>query len=282
MSTPDSSTPEAVAAPSVAEPAAAPVAEPVAEPAAAPAPQTAPEAAVEMTPAACAKLLKERFPALFDGPARPLKLRIQADIKERAPGLFTRPVLSAFLRRHTGSTAYLVALTQAAHRFDLDGQPAGEITAEHRAAAQEELDRRRALHQERRAQEAKQQREQQAQEARQAREQRAQQDEAHTLAEQQRRNRAYLLRDFEQTTLTRANFCTLKGVDEAKLDLLLDVARKERAEWLASRPATPPAEAGARPPRDAQRPGPRRDGRPPRREDGDRGPRRERDRPPRG
>ena len=181
------------------------------------------------------------------------------------PGVFSRATLSAFLRRHTGGTAYLVALTQAEHRFDLDGQPAGEIAAEHRAAAQEELDRRRALHQERRAQEAKQQREQRAQETRQAREQRAQQDEARALAEQQRRNRAHLLRDFEQTTLTRANFCTLKGVDEAKLDLLLDVARKERAEWQASRPPMPPAhDAAARP---------RRDSRPPRRE---------RDRPPRG
>ena len=265
MSTPDSSTPEEVAAPSVVEPVAAPVTEPVAESAATPAPQAETAAPAEMTPAACARLLKERFPALFDGPVRPLKLRIQADIKERAPGLFTRPVLSAFLRRHTGGTAYLVALTQAEHRFDLDGQPAGEIAAEHRAAAQEELDRRRALHQERRAQEAKQQREQRAQETRQAREQRAQQDEARALAEQQRRNRAHLLRDFEQTTLTRANFCTLKGVDEAKLDLLLDVARKERAEWQASRPPMPPAhDAAARP---------RRDSRPPRRE---------RDRPPRG
>ncbi|MGR6804844.1 ProQ/FINO family protein [Sphaerotilus natans] len=123
--------------------------------AAAPSPAKTPD----MSPAECARQLRERFPALFDGPARPLKLRIQADIKERAPGVFSRATLSAFLRRHTNSTAYLVALTKAASRTDLDGQPAGDISDEHRTVAQQELDRRRALHQERRAQEAKQQRE---------------------------------------------------------------------------------------------------------------------------
>ena len=125
----------------------------VEETAAAPSPAKTPD----MSPAECARQLRERFPALFDGPARPLKLRIQADIKERAPGVFSRATLSAFLRRHTNSTAYLVALTKAASRTDLDGQPAGDISDEHRTVAQQELDRRRALHQERRAQEAKQQ-----------------------------------------------------------------------------------------------------------------------------
>ncbi|MFO1062221.1 MAG: hypothetical protein U1E53_35270, partial [Dongiaceae bacterium] len=52
--------------------------------AAAPSPAKTPD----MSPAECARQLRERFPALFDGPARPLKLRIQADIKERAPGVF--------------------------------------------------------------------------------------------------------------------------------------------------------------------------------------------------
>ena len=127
----------------------------VEETAAAPSPAKTPD----MSPAECARQLRERFPALFDGPARPLKLRIQADIKERAPGVFSRATLSAFLRRHTNTTAYLVALTKAASRTDLDGQPAGDISDEHRTVAQQELDRRRALHQERRAQEAKQQRE---------------------------------------------------------------------------------------------------------------------------
>ena len=73
-----------------------------------------------MTPAECASKLKELFPALFgaDKPL-PLKLRIQADIQERAPGVFTKAVLSAFLRRYTGNHAYLVGLTKATQRFEI-------------------------------------------------------------------------------------------------------------------------------------------------------------------
>ena len=124
--------------------------------------------------------------------AKPLKLRIQADIQARAPGEFSKAQLSQFLRRHTGSTTYLVGITQAKTRFDLDGQPADEITDEHRSVAREELVRRRGLQQERQA-----------------------------LEDQQRRNRAQLLYDFERTTLTEGNFCALKGVSAEELPGLL-------------------------------------------------------------
>lgn len=159
--------------------------------------------------------LKALFPALFTGKPKPVKLRIQADIQERAPGKFTKAQLSAFLRRHTGGTGYLIALTQAKTRFDLDGQPAGEITEEHLAAAREELARRKGVQQERQQ-----------------------------LEVQQRRNRAQLLWDFERTTLTEANFCVLKGLSVEELPGLLEIARKERAE-------APPQE----PRRDDRRPG---------------------------
>jgi sRNA-binding protein len=100
-----------------------------------------------MSPAQTAAELAQRFPALFggDGPPKPLKLRIQADIQQRAPGVFTRKTLSPFLHRHTTSTPYLKALVASADRFDLDGQPAGVVADEHRQAAQVELERRRAL-----------------------------------------------------------------------------------------------------------------------------------------
>ena len=81
----------------------------------------------------------------------PVKLRIHTDIQQRAPGVFTRKSLSMFLHRHTTSTAYIKALLAASTRFDLDGQPAGEIAEEHRAAAVTELDRRKAIVQEKRA-----------------------------------------------------------------------------------------------------------------------------------
>jgi sRNA-binding protein len=104
------------------------------------------------TPAQCAAKLAEAFPALFAAPEgpRPIKLRIQADIQQRLPGLFNRRLLSVVLGRHTTTTAYLKALVQGSQRLDLDGQPAGEISDEHRNAAREELDRRRQIVQARR------------------------------------------------------------------------------------------------------------------------------------
>jgi sRNA-binding protein len=162
-----------------------------------------------MTPADCAVELKQRFPALFNGAFKPLKLRIQADIQERAPGVFTKPVLSAFFRRHTGSTGYLIAITKSPHRFDLDGNPSGEVSEEHRQAAADELARRRANHQAREA-----------------------------LVEDARRKRAELLRAFETTTLTPTNFCALKGIEPQALDALLETARKEAQERPHRAPPT--------------------------------------------
>jgi len=197
-------------------------------------PATAAPAAPEMSPAACAAKLKALFPALFGGSSfKPLKLRVQADIQERAPGQFSKAQLSAFLRRFTGNTGYLIALSKAAHRFDLDGQAAGELSDEHRTAAREELSRRRNLQQERMAGEQAER----------------------ELALAQRRNRAGLLYDFERTTLTLPNFCVLKGVTAEELPGLLDIARAERAE----EPARPPREL--REPRQAPRGGPRADSR---------------------
>lgn len=100
-----------------------------------------------MSPAACGARLTELFPALFgtDGPPKPIKLRIHVDLQARAPGVFTRRVLGPFFARYTTSNAYLKALSTATQRFDLDGQPAGEVTEEHRAAALTELARRREI-----------------------------------------------------------------------------------------------------------------------------------------
>ncbi len=185
--------------------------------------------------AATAAQLKQLFPGLFTGPPKPIKLRIQNDIQERAPGVFSKQALSAFFRRYTGSTSYLIAVTRAKERFDLDGQPSGELSEEHRKIAVDELARRRAMHEERRE-----------------------------LEEQQRRNRATLLRDFERTTLTPANFSALKGITLEELDRYLAQAREEAAERAQHAP--PPFERDQRDQRGphAPQPGPRADGRPPR------------------
>jgi len=201
---PESPVPEAVATPTSEANAAAPVS---AEAPAQPTPRKA-----DMSPAECADALKRLFPALFAGPAKPIKLRVHADIQERAPGVFTKGSLSAFFRRYTGSTGYLVALTKAPTRLDLDGQPAGEITDEHRQMAREELARRRQVTRDREQQANAQEQAQQAQ------------------ARQERQSRASLLRDFERTTLTLPNFCALKGLTPEALNPLLELARKEAAE----------------------------------------------------
>ena len=269
----------------------------------------------ELSPAQCAARLAEMFPALFgtQGPPKPIKLRIQADIRERAPGLFTRKALSIVLHRHTTSTPYLKALVAAPTRFDLDGQPAGEIAEEHRQAAREEVERRRALVAARRAAEgqARNPREpregtgapgrrpprgpQGPQEPRGDREPRAAREPrgpheareprparparpagpagnrpdrrgtpqgaaprrdarpprqdadldaardtararsqpeapAHSALPEDpaRRERALLLRTYEASPLTKANFCVLKRITEAELDAQLAMARQER------------------------------------------------------
>ena len=177
------------------------------------------------TAADCAAALRQRFPALFGSGCKPLKLRIQADIQQRAPGDFGKQALTAFLRRYTGSTAYLQAMSRSTHRFDLDGQPSGELSDEHRNAAAEELRRRRALR-----------------------------DERIEQVEAGRRMRAALLHDYERTTLTPANFCALRGIEPATLEPLLAVAREEAAARAA---ASPPMPAQRRP-RDGARQPPRR------------------------
>ncbi len=148
--------------------------------------------------AAAAVLLKELFPALFCGAPKPLKLRIQSDIELRAPGRFSRSALTAFLRRYTATTAYLTAITRSANRFDLDGQPVAELSQEHKAAAREALQQRKARL---RARDAE--------------------------IENARRWRADLLRDWSATNLSRANFCALKGISEEALNPLLEQARAE-------------------------------------------------------
>lgn len=217
----------AVAAPDA--PAQAAAKEPGKEPAKAPG----------MNPAACAQELRKRFPALFDGPPKPLKLRTHVDIEARAPGVFSKQVLTAFFRRYTGSTSYLLSVARGRQRFDLDGKPGGEISDEHRQIAIDELTRRGVSLQSRRE-----------------------------IEDQQRRNRAGLLFDYERTTLTRANFCALKQVAEEELDGLLEIARAEAAQQAQQQPRHPPRDARPQ----GRPPGPRRDG-PPQGPRGGRGPR---------
>ncbi len=215
-----------------------------------PAPSAPPIA--DLSANACALKLAELFPAVFSvGAAKPLKLRIQADIQQRSPGIFTRKTLSNFLHRHTTSSAYLRALANGESRIDLDGQAAGEISVEHRDAALAEIERRRGLHEARRAAEREAQRTAQREAQQKAMREHAEQADA-------RRERAAVLRAFESTTLTLANFCALKSISQADLEATLARARQDR-EQAPREPA--PAAQQRQPPGDGrddrrrQRPG---------------------------
>ena len=218
----------------------------------------APELA-DLSPAATARRLAELFPALFGPEVKPIKLRIHADIQQRSPGIFTRKSLSMFLHRHTTSTAYLKALVASPTRFDLDGVAAGEASEEHREAARTELARRRQLAEvrrvaerqaaraaaqeaariehERRREQIKAERQQRKLAAREWERRKAeglaadiererQRADAETHS-QERRDRAALLRAWETTTLTRANFLALKRMSSELFDEQIALARAE-------------------------------------------------------
>ena len=71
----------------------------------------------------------------------PLALGIHKTIRERLPDLHAQHLRDA-MRMHTASTRYLKVLSRADTRFDLDGAPAGEVTAEQKRQASVTLQER--------------------------------------------------------------------------------------------------------------------------------------------
>jgi ProP effector len=72
------------------------------------------------------------FAVFRDG--RPLALGIHKAVKERMPDVDAAQLRLA-MRLHTASTRYLKALLAGRERYDLDGNPAGEVTDEQREVA---------------------------------------------------------------------------------------------------------------------------------------------------
>ena len=68
----------------------------------------------------------------------PLSIGIHKAIKVRLPEMKVQQ-LKVAMKMHTSSTRYLKGLSQADTRFDLDGAPAGEVTAEQRQQALDTL-----------------------------------------------------------------------------------------------------------------------------------------------
>lgn len=77
-------------------------------------------------------LLAEAFPLTFTCephlPHKPLKICIDHDIAMRCPVLERRE-RDAVLRLYTWRVAYLEACVEGATRYDLDGNPAGQVSA---------------------------------------------------------------------------------------------------------------------------------------------------------
>lgn len=84
-------------------------------------------------------ILNDKFPVFRKG--HPLALGIHKEILVRLPDLDPAKLRSA-MRIHTASTRYLKELLTTKVRFDLDGNPAGEVTDEQREIASATLKER--------------------------------------------------------------------------------------------------------------------------------------------
>lgn len=101
------------------------------------------------------KVLTDSFKVFQD--CLPLAIGIHKVIQERLPNMGAKDLRNV-MKLHTSSTRYLKALSNAETRFDLDGNPTNEVTAEERQHALGTLRARfrRAAEREKAEQEAKQ------------------------------------------------------------------------------------------------------------------------------
>lgn len=91
------------------------------------------------TPHPVLATLMSSFAVFRDG--QPLAIGIHKAIKERLPDIGENS-LRMTLKVYTASTKYLKAVANGQQRFDLDGNPAGEVTAEQRQLALETIKER--------------------------------------------------------------------------------------------------------------------------------------------
>jgi len=85
------------------------------------------------------EILSATFPVFRDG--QPLAIGIHKAIKLRLPDI-AEGSLRIALKGYTASTKYLKAIANGKQRFDLDGNPAGDVTAEQRQQALETIKER--------------------------------------------------------------------------------------------------------------------------------------------
>jgi ProP effector len=94
------------------------------------------------TAAAVITLLAERYPkcfSVYEGRRRPLKLKIHLDIQAGLDGAITPAELHKALGIYCSNQAYLSNTRTGAWRLDLDGKPAGTVTADEETHAKATL-----------------------------------------------------------------------------------------------------------------------------------------------
>jgi ProP effector len=97
--------------------------------------------------AAVIALLAETFPKCFsvhEGRRRTLKLKIHLDIQAALDGAITPAELHKALGMYCSNQVYLSHTRKGAWRLDLDGNPAGVVTADEEAHAKARLAARKA------------------------------------------------------------------------------------------------------------------------------------------
>jgi hypothetical protein len=89
---------------------------------------------------AAVKWLESTFPKVFTFSAPvPLKLRINRDVMPHVPATITKHQAIKALRVFINTRAYRESLLAHSQRFDLNGQPMGKVTDEHREHARKKL-----------------------------------------------------------------------------------------------------------------------------------------------
>jgi ProP effector len=82
--------------------------------------------------------------SLYQWRRRPLKLGIRQDIEAAAAGAITADELNVALRSYTRNVGYLCVCKEGVPRIDLDGEPAGHVTADDAGHAARLLDYKRS------------------------------------------------------------------------------------------------------------------------------------------
>ena len=96
----------------------------------------------DTTVAAVITLLAETFPkcfSVYQGRRRPLKIKIHLDIQAALDGAITPAELHKALGTYCSNQVYLGHTRTGAWRLDLDGNPAGTVTADEEAHARATL-----------------------------------------------------------------------------------------------------------------------------------------------